>query len=476
MAHRMHGRIRKEIARLFTALSLLVCMAMGVDAGFIKVWQLKETATAPVLVVGRVIGVQKEERVPKSSLSWNAETFSMTAEVEVLRSYVGSGERPVNRLHVHFLAYGPSVSGFMNGYPPPLPNFEPGQVLILPLQENQSPALEAWRLTADSGADLAVPARAEIADSGPPPPNARVLIVREIANALSRGTPREVTAISHYLSGQREDLTGEIMTLLEPAIGQDRQRWAEVATNLLASQGIPRPSVADLLSSKAQPKDWPGRGSLFLAGATLRKLNASPETDTLLIETWIGEAPLNAWGSANSLIQYASNPVTTETLREALQNDLSGSSYIAWTLVRNGDRAVLPQALARALAVVDRPAGDDFTDLQGAAALLRDYGSDHDLEQLAGLVRKYQIRDEKFYRVLWQYATEDGNPREARVLAVVLRDRRPVSSELRYCDFAVGVLEKAVSQNFSAGAETIKERDDAVSRAVAWLKSQGLGN
>lgn len=476
MAHRMHSRIRKEIARLFTALSLLVCMAIGVDAGFIKVWQLKETATAPVLVVGRVIGVQRGERVRDGSLSWKAETLSMTAEVEVLRSYTGSGERAGNRLHVHFLAYGPSVTAFTNGYPPPLPNLEPGQVLILPLQQNKSPASELWRLTADSGADLTIPAQAEMTDSGLPQANARVFIVCEISNALSRGTPREVSAISRYLSGQHEDLTGEIMTLLEPAIGEDRQRWAEVATNLLASQGIPRPSVADLLSSKAEPKDWPGRQSLFLAGAALRKLNASPETDALLIKSWIGEAPLNAWGSANSLIQYAANPVTTETLREALQNDLSGSSYIAWTLVRNGDRDVLPQAMARALKVVDRPAVGDFTDLQGAAALLRDYGSDRDLEQLAGLVRKYQIRDEKFYRVLWQYATEAGNPREAPVLAVVLHDRRPVSSELRYCDLAVGVLEKAVRQNFGAGAKTIKERDEAVSRAVAWVKSQGLVN
>jgi hypothetical protein len=477
MAHRMHSRIRKQMARLFTVLSLLVCMALGVEAGFMKVWQLKETAAAPVLVVGRVIGVQKEERVPEGSLSWKAETWAMTAEVQVLRSYTGPGEIVApDRLRTHFLAYGPSVTHFINGTPPPLPNLEPGQVLILPLQENQNPASELWRLTADSGADLTIPARAEMADSGPPPPNARVFVVREIANALSWGTPREVSAISNYLSGQYEDLTGEIMTLLEPAIGEDRQRWAEVATNLLASQGIPRPSVADLLASKAQPKDWPGRQSLFLAGAALRKLKASPETDTLLITTWIGEASLNAWGSANSLIEFAANPVTTETLREALQNDLSGSSYIAWTLVRNGDRDVLPQALARALKVVDRPAGGDFTDLQGAAALLRDYGSDRDLEQLAGLVRKYQTRDEKFYRVLWQYATENGNPREARVLAVVLRDRRPVFSGMRYCDVAVGVLEKAVGQDFGAGAKTIKEHDDAVSRAVAWLKSKGLAN
>lgn len=130
-------------------------------------------------------------------------------------------------------------------------------------------------------------------------------------------------------------------------------------------------------------------------------------------------------------------------------------------------------ALARALRVADRPVSD-YNDLQGAAALLRDYGSDQDLKQLAGLVRKYQTQDQEFYRRLWQFATYDGNPREARVLAVVLRDRRIAFGEMRYCDLAVGVLEKAVGQTFGSGGTTLKERDDALSRALAWLRSQGI--
>ena len=58
---------------------LLLLAATGAEAGFLKTWQLKETAEAPVLVVGRVIGVQKVERVPNESLTWKAETWSMTA-------------------------------------------------------------------------------------------------------------------------------------------------------------------------------------------------------------------------------------------------------------------------------------------------------------------------------------------------------------------------------------------------------------
>jgi hypothetical protein len=84
---------------------------------------------------------------------------------------------------------------------------------------------------------------------------------------------------------------------------------------------------------------------------------------------------------------------------------------------------------------------------------------------------------EKFYGTLWQYATVAGNPREARVLAVVLHDRRTVpGGGGRYCDFALRWLERAVNQRFSSGGETVKERDDAVTRALEWLKSQGLSD
>ncbi len=470
MTNDIHSRTRTQFAQLIMILVLLVGVPLGVEAGFIKFWQLRETAAAPVLVVGRILGVQKGERAPDGSLPWKAETWAMTAEIQVLRSYTSSAEPvAVNRLHVHFWAYGPSVTAFINGTPPPLPSLEPGNVLILPLQENRGPAAELWRLVGDSGVHLAIPARAEMTDSLPPA-SARAFLDREIANALSLGTPREVSAIAGYLSGQDEDLTAELMPLLETAIGDDRQRWAEVAANLVAAQGIPRPSVADILAGKADLKGWSGRHSLFVTWAALRKLKASPETDTLLIESWIAEAPLHVWGSANSLLEYADNPITTKALVTALQNDLDGSSYIAWTLAHTGHQATLPEALGRALKVADRPDGD-LTDLQGAAALLRDYGSDQELKELAGLVRKYQTGDRKFYHMLWQYATESGNPREARVLAVVLRDRRIVFDETRYCDFAVGVLEKAVNQHFGSGGKTMKERDEAVSRALAWLES-----
>jgi hypothetical protein len=89
-------------------------------------------------------------------------------------------------------------------------------------------------------------------------------------------------------------------------------------------------------------------------------------------------------------------------------------------------------------------------------------------------VRKYQTQDQRFYNIPWQYSTEAGNPREARLLALVLQDHRTDFGDYRYCDYAVGVLARAAKQDFGSGGKTLKERDDAVALALAWIASQGL--
>jgi hypothetical protein len=459
------------------SLLLLLPLPLSLHAGFLKEWQLKETASASVLVTGRIAAMHRNERVPEDQLSWKAETWSMTADVEVLRSFTAS-QMPLasHQIQVHFLAYGPSVTMFVCCSPPPLPNIQPGETVILPLQENTSPASEPWRLMADSGMDITIPVRADAESEPAPPGSARAFLIRELANTFSRGTPAEIAALSGYLARKWEDLSGELMPLVEPAIGDNRQQWAEIATGLHAARGIPRPTVAELFSAKPETlqKAGPLQGNLPLLWAALRKLQSSAETDDLLIRTWIANAPFNAWGSANSLVEYADRPVTTETLRQALRNDLRGSSYIAMVLANHGNTTILSDAVARAFRVVDDPTGlgAGFDEVQGAAALLRDHGSDQDLMRLAAIVRKYQALDPKYYGVLWQYATGSDNPREITVLAVVLTDRRIASGGMRYCDYALGEFTRLRKERFDIAAASIPERDEAISRALAWIKAQ----
>jgi hypothetical protein len=461
------GRETPPISGLLLVLFLWI--TIPAQAGPVHVWQLNEITAAPVLMVGEIVSVQKGKPIPGSSFWCSSESWAMTADVRVLRSYTAAWKPfPFDRIRLHFLACckTPIVSG------PGFPKLEPGQVHVLPLRDNRNPAAQPWELLPDEGMDLTIPSRAEMGYIGTPL-TARAFLLREIANSLSFGTPEEVTATGRYLSGQRENLTAEIMPLLQPTIGDDRQRWAEIATSILATTGIPRPSVADLLSGKVDPEKLQWQASLFIAQAALRKLGASGETVDLLIQTLIEDAPVHVWGSATALLEYADNPVAIEMLRRGLKNDLTGSSYIAWTFARNGQKALVQEALVRALKVADRPDADR-TDLQGATALLRDYGSDQQLHQLASLVRKYQTGDRKFYNLLWQFSTEDGNPREVWVLAVVLQDQHIVSGETRVCDFAVSVAEQATGQHFGAGGKTLAERDAALSRALSWLRLHGI--
>ena len=461
--------MRNSVPSTCASLVLLLQLPLSLHAGFIKEWQLRETAAAPVVVTARILGVHRNQRVSEDQLPWKAETWSVTADLEVLRVFTASGMPfPSRQIELHFLSYGPSD-------PPPLPNLKSGEIRILPLKENTSPGSEAWQLIADSGMDIIIPVRPDAeSEPVPPPASARAFLIREFVNTLSRGTPGEIAALSSYLSRQWEDLSGELMPLLDPAIGDNRHQWAELAASLHAARGIPRPTIAELFSEKPEilHKLAALQGNLKLLQAALRKLQASPGIDELLIRTWIADAPFNAWGSANSLIEYADNPVTAETLREALRNDLHGSSYIAMVVANHGNETILPDAVARAFRVIDDPTGRgaDFNDVQGAAALLRDHGSDQDLTRLAAIVQKYQRLDSKYYSVLWQYATESDNPREVRVLAVVLADRRIAWGNFRYCDLALGEFDRVTKQQFDLAAASIPERDAAIVRALARIR------
>jgi hypothetical protein len=466
--------MKNSVLGICGSVFLILLLPPGLHAGLVKQWQISEIAAAPVLVTGRILSVHRNERVPEDRLPWKAETWAMTADVEVLRWFTASG-MPLSpqQIEVRFYAYGPNVTQFTAGDPPELPNLKSGDVRILPLRENSQPVSEPWQLMADSGVGLAIPVRADVPGDPSPSPSARTFLIHQFADTLSRGTPGEITALSGYLLWQTEDLSGDLMPLVEPGVGDDRQQWAEIAAGLDAAMGIPRPAMTELFSAKSAVAGpaGPYRGILPILQAALRKLRLSPATDELLIRTWIANAPLNSWGSANSLVEYADNPETTGTLRQALRNDLRGSSYIALVLVNHGNKAILADAVARAFRVLDDPAGfgSDLTEVQGAAALLRDHGSDRGLERLAAIVRKYQAIDEKYYRVLWQDATHSENPREVPVLAVVLADRRIALRSVRYCDLALEEFDRLTKQQFDIEDASIPERDAAIARALAWI-------
>ncbi len=123
--------------------------------------------------------------------------------------------------------------------------------MIFPLQANANPLSEPSRLLSDQGVGLTIPAAPGMKEADDPPASGRAFVIREIANSLATGTPRDIAAVGRYLTNQFDDLSPDLMPLLNAAIGDDRERWAEVATGLLSAEGIPRSGVADLMGEKA---------------------------------------------------------------------------------------------------------------------------------------------------------------------------------------------------------------------------------
>ncbi len=174
------NRPSRTFLRTWRKASLLLLLPLSLQAGFVKEWQWTETASAPVLVTGRILGVHRTGRVPEGRLPWKAETWATIADVEVLRSFTAPGiTAPAHRIEVYFLSYAFSGTVFINGYPPPLPDITPGGIRILPLRQNLDPASEPWQLMADSGANLAIPVRAGTNEEPAPPPSARASLLRE---------------------------------------------------------------------------------------------------------------------------------------------------------------------------------------------------------------------------------------------------------------------------------------------------------
>ncbi|QOY88769.1 hypothetical protein [Paludibaculum fermentans] len=462
--------------RFLSLLVVVACLPLVLPAKILFPWQLEDAEKAPVLVTGRVMAVLKGERLPTSATGWSDETWSRIAEIEVLRRFPDSEEgRSLGRMRVRFLAYSPAVHFRSIGSPPPLPDIQAGQVLILPLHDNRNQADEPWRLTHDSGGRLVIPVRADMSNAEPPPATARAFLDRELANTLSYGGAKEVFDLADYLADQERDLALELMPLLTARVGNDRLRWAEIGSNLVATQWVPSPSVAQMLGGEVDRRSSKYRERIYLMAEVLSKLGPGTDCEALLIQAWVDEAPVNAGRTGWALRNFAEHPLTIRLLREALQRDLEGTTKVAFVLASEGHTGILPNALSSALRVVDQ-ADATGSELQNALELLQKYGTDAEWRKLAALVGKYQAKDEIRYRFLWYGSTVSGSEPGARVLAVVMADTRRTELGARYCDEALERLEKSMKRSFGSGGTTLAARDEAIARALAWLRVRRLAD
>jgi hypothetical protein len=390
------------------------------------------------------------------------------ATLRVLRSYPQQAVAVGSRVTVRYISYA-DVAGSVNG--PCWPFFERGQTALFALSPGER---GLWRLVADEGLNLTVPAIAEQPDELRVTRGGRAFVLDELANALANGKAASQYAAAEYLrTGQWPDGLTEV---LEHAAGTSDDSWLEIACALLASLGVPHPTATELLTNPEVPaKQNPQRSALQGAAWALAK-GAKRDYPNRLIRCLLRNMSGYEWGAANALLEFKDSALVLSGMDSSLSRDPAGSIYAAVVLIRHGQHAFLRAALDAASKLVSTPEAVSMDRLQASSWLLREYGSDREFDAIPATLRRLKHTNEDAYRKLFGSVDSRESRRELRVAAVLIDDHRPGFGTLRYCDVAAADVQAISGRDFGIKQEmTPEERDRAVARAATWLRSRLQG-
>jgi hypothetical protein len=427
-------------ARALLRASLAVLLsAVAVQAGFVKTWTVDEVASAPALVVGRVVRLDRRGN-------------ECTATVTVVRSHTrvpGS------------IRFGYPCAASSNRI---VPVFEPNRTYLLPLAY----ARRWWRLIGEEGHGLEIPVSPR-----PTVQAGRVsgkgFVLREYENTLLRGTYRELYEFGTYLRFQEQrELGTHLLRRLERSLPAESPRWLNIATALMASTGYPRQRMdADLRRSDGRTPLW--MHALGFVPARLRR--------SAVIRNMLEHSHIHEWGSATTLVpEFQYDPQVVDGLRASLAANKRGAVYIAWCMAQNGQHGLRSEALAAAIPVV-RNSAANRNDIFGATNLLLRFGSDEQFQQYLSAIRQAQgAADWRHYRLLWGVWENsfDANT-DARIVAIiriVIADDRIFSGSVRMSDLAAWRLQSLSRESFgyTDWNQPPSERTRALEKARAWLE------
>jgi len=357
------------------------------------------------------------------------------AVLRVLRSFPESAFATGERILLDYEALPEGDSG-MSG--PDVPPLKPGDVLALPLKLNPKPSSTPWRLIADEGRSLVIPA----IDRDPPFPSApkdgRGFLLHEIASTLIAGTRRELFAEAVYASGQKA-IAPDLMSLLESKLAADDDRWPMIAASFLSSMGVPRPTVADFRAGKdANGGDY-FSGSLITR--VLQKLGPSQRARENLIHELLVNSDIASWGVGMTLPEFAQEPSLTGELRKMLKARSPGALSVARAILIAGQKEILEDATTLSFLYLSTP-GASPSEFQAACWVIRDFGTDAQYARLLAEIRSSQYRDQRRYDELWENIIWSENDRERAVLNILLKDNRMSQANMRYSDIARGELSR----------------------------------
>jgi hypothetical protein len=392
-------------------------------------WQLEEIAKT-----AKVFATVKVESVSRSASPWvtGERTVTGRAQLLVLRSFPASAISAGEAIQLDYET--PAGDSGMSG--PSVPDFQPGSILVVPLKPNAKPATDAWRLFADQGMGLIIPAIEQEPAFASRPRNGREYLLQEVASALATGRREDVFRETWYLgiTMQRTDeYASDIMRLLETRVSGDVDRWALISASLVSSFGVPRPSFGEFIAGKygANPGRWPGS----LVEASAERLARLDHAEDELTRQLLYISDINEWGAGIALQEFAQNTSLVQELRSMLGQRRPGSLNVAHNVMKAGQERIRDAAVAASLTTIRDPAAN-HSETQAACWVLRDFGNDAEFNKLVGAIREYQYRDQKRFDELWRDTLWSDNVRERDVLEILLADQRVYDSRQRYSDMA----------------------------------------
>jgi hypothetical protein len=466
-------------------LLILLAGSLALEASpLMSVHTLDALAEADALIVGRVVSVEKGVEVfPPADRKWQHPVFEHVAEVEILRFY--SEDRGIReqldgqaRVRVGYRAENPLGQGGVFGGVL-WPEIRVDEVRVFGVRSGP----DGFRLWLEEGRG-AVPPAQEALLRNLPASDGIAFLERELVNGLASGDAATAFKAARYadaafftaslnaVDNRRPALEHRLTEMLAGDL--DRARMAAAA--LLASQGSPRPSVADLRARR------PPRGMVLTTfhWLLIHALELLPEenADALIIQALLDDLPALYWSTVVN--EFAHHPALDAPLADAIARRKPDVLPLLEALVRKGRADLTPSALMivrEQMARPDLPAPDWFS----AARLVLNHGSDEDFALFLGLVLRAQAGDPGLYRALWNAGAYDetaARSRMLRFLAIFLSDDREAVSGLRYSEMAAHRLTFFSGDRFGLDPNTaldqipLAERQEAVQRARAWLQAQ----
>lgn len=425
--HRAHGHL---LVAFLCVCTIPICRSYPTT-----VWQLDEIAKT-----AKVFATVKVESVSRSSSPWGTSERTVTgrAQLLVLRSFPASAISAGEPIQLDYETLPAGDSG-MSG--PSVAGFQPGSVLIVPLKSNANPATDPWRLFADEGMGLVIPAIEQTPNFASHTKNGRDYILQEIASLLAAGTREDVFGETWYLSTTMQstnEYASEVMRMLDSRVSGDVDRWGLISASFVSSMGVPRPTFEEFAAGnyKTNPNQWAGS----LAEASVQRLAQFNHAEDELIRQLLNISDINEWGAGTALQEFAQNAGLVQELRTMLRERRPGSLYVAYNVIKTGQARVRDAAVAAALVTIRDSV--NRSESQAACWILRDFGNPIEFNQLVGAIKEYQYRDQERFDELWRDTVWSDNLRERDVLEILLADQRMYASGQRYSDVAKGELDR----------------------------------